>query len=517
MRKSLREVMIPSAEELETREAIGKTRRTKIVVTLGPSCRPAEIIRQLVAMRVDVFRINASHGSHEEHARQIGIVRRLGSELGFFPGILLDLQGPKIRMGRFEGGSVLLRTGSRFTIRTNSGIGNSMSAFTSYADLAADIGPGDRILLADGNVELRALKIEESSVVCRVTSGGLVRDHQGINLPGVKISTPSLTAKDLIDLEFGLANHVDLVALSFVREASDVQHLRNILSERGKVLPIIAKIEKPEACERLDSIVEAADGVMVARGDLGVEVSLPKVPALQKAIIECARLNGKFVITATQMLESMRESPTPTRAEVSDVANAIYDGTDALMLSAETATGKYPVEASRMMVNIALEVEDSLGSGRGGLSSAQVFQNHAHIIADACCRAAEAVAVKAIVVFTVTGAMARLVAAHRPCVPIYAFTTTEAVARSLAVVYGVRPFQTRQTASPHAILKATDEVLIRQAGLKPADSVVVVAGEPMGSPGSTNLIRLHRVGETFPFKPAIIPSSLRESSSEHQS
>jgi pyruvate kinase len=502
--------MILSTRELQAREVLDRTRRTKIVVTLGPACRGFEVIQQLAAMHVDVFRINASHGSHKEHASQIGIVRQFSADLGIFPAILLDLQGPKIRLGRFEGGSVLLRSGSRFTIRTQRGIGNSASAFTSYADFAADVEPDDRIVLADGSVELRALKIEESSVVCVVTSGGLIRDHQGINLPGAKISSPSLTTKDLVDLEFGLANHVDLVALSFVRKASDIEHLRNMLGERRRALPIIAKIEKPEACENLGSIVEAADGVMVARGDLGVEVSLPKVPALQKAIIERARLNGKFVVTATQMLESMRENPAPTRAEVSDVANAIYDGTDALMLSAETATGKYPLEATRMMVNIALEVEASLRPRHFRHLPAQDYPDHAHIIAEACCRASASPAVKAIVVFTATGATACLVARHRPFVPIYAFTTDDAVARSLAIVYGVRPFLATQTASSHAMMKASDSVLIREGHLKPGDSVVVVEGEPMGSPGSTNTIRLHGIGEKFHVTPPIVHPPIRE-------
>jgi pyruvate kinase len=435
-------------------------RSTKIVVTLGPACRRVEIARELVATPVDVFRINASHGSHEEHETHIRMIRQLSAELGVSPAILLDLQGPKIRLGRFDGGVALLRAGSRFTITTNQVNGTSEGSSTSCESLAVDISPDDRIVLGDGSVELRAVKTEGPSVVCMVTSGGLVHDHQGINLPGAKIRGPSLTAKDLKDLEFGLGNHVDLVALSFVRTASDVVHLRRLLAARGEVLPIVAKIEKAEACDNLESIIDVADGVMVARGDLGVDVSLPKVPALQKAIIERARLKGKFVVTATQMLESMTGSATPTRAEVSDVANAIYDGTDALMLSAETASGRYPAEAARMMVNIALEVEASIRRRPFPILPAVDSPDHAHIVADAACRAAQAAAVKAIVVFTTTGATAHLIARHRPSVPVFAFAPSEAVARSLAIVYGVWPIQATQVHSTRAMMELSDDVLI---------------------------------------------------------
>jgi pyruvate kinase len=458
-------------------------RNTKIIATLGPSSRSQEIMKKLLSVPVDVFRINASHGTHLEHEAQIVSLRQLGGDLDIHPCILLDLQGPKIRLGRFQGGGAVLKSGSRFVITAKQVIGSVECASASYPNLSVDVTPGDRLVLADGAVELRALATEDSSIICVVTSGGVVRDHQGINLPQVKLTAPSLTPKDLTDLEFGLKNHVDLVGLSFVRGPSDILHLRQILAAKCSSMPIISKIERLEACENLDAIIEASDGVMVARGDLGVEVSLQKVPALQKTIIERSRRLGRFVVTATQMLESMTSNPTPTRAEVSDVANAIFDRTDALMLSAETATGEYPVEAARMMASIASEVEGFDGRIPALSLPKQSSPNHAHIIADACCRAAQAPEIRGIVVFTTTGATARLVAQCRPAVPTFAFVPTEAVLRSLAVVYGVRAFRSINAESAYAMTEASDRVLVREGCVKPNDSVIVLTGEPNRNSG----------------------------------
>jgi pyruvate kinase len=489
-------------------------RKTKIIATLGPACTP-EILKELLSVPVAVFRINASHGSHASHQMQIAMVRRLSEEIHCCPGILFDLQGPKIRLGRFKGGTATMSSGSTFTITTDPVIGDAFRASTDYSNLAADVNAGNRLVLADGAVELRALRIDSTSVVCVVTSGGVVRDHQGINLPNVKLSTPSLTEKDLCDVEFAVEHKVDFVALSFVRSASDVVDLRRILAEKALRVPIIAKIERPEACEDLDAIIQAADGVMVARGDLGVEMSLARVPALQKKILERSRRLGKFAVVATQMLESMTSNRAPTRAEVSDVATGVYDGADALMLSAETATGAYPVDSARMMASIALETEGADAHLPIGSLPHQESSNHAHIAADACCRAAQAPQIEAIVVFTTTGATARLIARCRPSVPIFAIAPTDDVVRSLSIVYGVRAFRGVDGDSTRAMIEATDEILMRSGFLALGSSVVVSAGEPIGKPGSTNQIRLHRVG-LAPGEDGGPLSSI-EISSEHQS
>lgn len=490
-------------------------RRTKIIATLGPACRSPEVVRQLLAVPVDVFRINASHGSHAGHRAQIDTVRRLSGELGCHPGILFDLQGPKIRLGSFEGGTAALGSGSTFTITTAPAVGDAFRASTDYSNLPADLAVGDRLLLADGAVELRVLETSPISVLCRVISGGTIRDHQGINLPNVKLSTPSLTDKDFCDVEFAVEHKVDFVALSFVRSASDVIHLRQKLAEKARLVPIIAKIERPEACENLDAIIQAADGVMVARGDLGVEMSLARVPALQKKILEQTKRLGKFAVIATQMLESMTSNRAPTRAEVSDVANAVYDGADGLMLSAETATGSYPVESARMMASIALETEGSEAHLPVWSLPSQNPSDDAQVVADACCRAAQAQQIKAIVVFTTTGASARLIAVCRPSVPIFAFAPTEDVVRSLSIVYGVKAFRGVERESTRAMIEATDEILVRSGFLALGNCVVVSVGEPFGRPGSTNQIRVHHVG--------LVPgedsgsSSFAGTSSEHPS
>jgi pyruvate kinase len=315
------------------------------------------MVSSLLEAGVDVFRINASHGDYNTHAATLRCVRETAAETARTPGILLDLQGPKIRLGIFENGQATLATGRRFTITVDAVMGTADIASTTYQALAKDVKPGNRVLLADGSVELRALESNGTHVTFEVVSGGVIKDRQGINLPGVRVSIPSMTEKDCADLEFGLSQNVDMVALSFVRTAADVAGVRHRMRRHPAQIPIIAKIEKPEAVENLESILAEADGVMVARGDLGVELALARVPGVQKTIIESARFQGKFVITATQMLESMIVNSSPTRAEVNDVANAIFDGTDALMLSAETASGAHPTEAVQMMDAIAREAE----------------------------------------------------------------------------------------------------------------------------------------------------------------
>lgn len=469
-------------------------RTTKIVATLGPSTDSLEMIRKLFEAGVNVFRLNASHGTQQEHLARIRKVRALSAELDIHAGILLDLQGPKIRLGQFSGGGCTLPTGGIFTITTEPVLGNCERASTSYKDFARDLKPGDRVLIADGSVELRVLDTDGTEARCEVITGGAISDRKGINLPGANVSTPSLTEKDLSDLHFGLEAGVDMVALSFVRNPDDVRSLRSVLQRTGSSIPIIAKIEKPEAWQQIDAIIESANGVMVARGDLGVEIALEKVPAIQKSIIRRARAAGRFVITATQMLESMIENASPTRAEVSDVANAIYDGTDAVMLSAETSAGKFPVEAVRMMAKIAEEAEQSIH--RQGFKEPPPIPNptHAQIVADAAYRAARSAGVAAIAVFTSTGFSARLIARYRPPVPIYAFTSKHGVARRLSIIYGVQAVLITEGATTDEMLFQVDYTLTVRNWVKEKDSIVFVAGQPIGTAGTTNLMKLHRIG-----------------------
>ncbi len=470
-------------------------RNTKIVATLGPASEDPEMIRKLMEAGVDVFRLNASHGSQPEHERKILAVRQLAEKAGKPVGILLDLQGPKIRLGEFEGGGCVLRPGDLFTITTEEIAGNAQRASVNYGKFAEDVKPGDRILIADGSVELSVVDTDGTAARSLVVTGGFVGDRKGVNLPGVQVSTPSLTKKDMSDLRFGLRLGVDMVALSFVRKRDDVLRLRLFLEEQEAHLPIIAKIEKPEGWDNFDQILEESDGVMVARGDLGVELALEKVPSIQKSIIERCRRVGKFVITATQMLESMVSNPVPTRAEVSDVANAIQDGTDAVMLSAETSTGRYPVEAVKMMARIAVEADNAYQAAGFRQLTVTPNPNPSEIVADAAYRAASIAKPEAIVAFTASGYTARLVARYRPPVPIYTFTPSESVVRQLSAVYGVRPVWVESTRSSDELLIELDQLLQTKAGLKLNDKVIILAGLPMAKMGPTNVMKMHRVGE----------------------
>lgn len=466
---------------------------TKIVVTLGPATDPPGILERILAEGADVFRLNASHGDHASHTARIQAARTAAANAGRHVGILLDLQGPKIRLGKFEGGVCTLETGNFFTITTEEVMGNSERASTGYPHFAHEVETGARILLADGAVELAAVESDGTNVRTVVVSGGEIGDNKGINLPGVKLSLPSLTEKDLTDLHFGLNAGIDMIALSFVRTAEDVQELRERLGRLP--IPIVAKIEKPEGWENIEPILDVADGVMVARGDLGVETALEKVPRIQKLIIRRARRKGRFVITATQMLESMIEHSTPTRAEVSDVANAIYDGTDAVMLSAETSKGKYPVEAVRIMARIAAEAEESLRNKGYQDPPHSPSPTSAEILADAAYHAAKESGAAAIVVFTSTGSSARLVSRYRPPVPIFAITPHDTAARQLSVSYGVIPLPAPDVSSTDEMLAQTDRVMVERGFLKSGQLVVFLAGQPVGRAGTTNLMKLHRLGQ----------------------
>jgi pyruvate kinase len=469
---------------------------TKVVVTLGPASDSPETVEALIRAGARIFRLNASHGPREHHRRRIATIREAERATGRAVGILLDLQGPKIRLGRFAGGRCVLKAGALFTITTEELLGDENCASTTYTEFARDVRPGDRVLLNDGAVTLRARSCEGPSVCFDVISGGPIGNQKGINLPGVKVSAPSLTEKDRDDLEAGLEAGVDLVAISFVRSSADVLAVRERMGSRR--VPIIAKIEKPEAVHVIDSILSVANGIMVARGDLGVEMSLEMVPPIQKRLIRRARRRNRFVITATQMLESMIENANPTRAEVSDVANAIYDGTDAVMLSAETSVGKYPVGAVEYMVRIAEETERSIRQ-RGFVSvPSWAESSDSEIVADAAFKAARAAEVRAIVVFTASGYSARLISRYRPPVQIIAMTTSMDTVWRLLVNYAVTPVLAPNTLTTDEMLSQMDTLLVERGFLRPGDKVIFVAGQPIGQVGSTNLMKLHRVAGSLP-------------------
>jgi pyruvate kinase len=471
-------------------------RRAKIICTIGPACGTEAAMRELLRLGMDIARLNFSHGTHEDHAQNIHRLRRAAQREGRTVCILQDLQGPKIRTGLLEQRKpVLLKTGSIVTITPQEAAGNATRISTTFPDLAREVTPGARILLSDGLIELRVRSVRRKDVLCDVINGGMLGEHKGINLPGVALSIPALTDKDRKDIEFGLNHGIDAVALSFVRTAADVTMAKQIIASHGSNLPVIAKLEKPQAIDHLEEILEVADGVMVARGDLGVEMAPEKVPVIQKHIIRQAAAWRRPVITATQMLESMVENPRPTRAEASDVANAIFDGTDAVMLSAETASGKYPRESVSIMSRIVVEAEcnhDGLGQLRRrrehrGLSVAET-------ICESIAHAAEDLPMGAIAIFTETGNTARMISKYRPKVPIYAFAHSDAVVRRMNLYWGVRPVHCRQAHSPQEMVTLAERDLVRRGLLKPKDVLGIVVGTRQAS-GSTNLMHLHVVTE----------------------
>ncbi|MDQ7799773.1 MAG: pyruvate kinase [Armatimonadota bacterium] len=469
-------------------------RRTKIVATIGPATGEPDRLRALVEAGVDVMRFNFSHGTREEHRRWIQLVRRFSAELGRPVAILQDLQGPKIRVGELrDHRPVVLEEGSEVVIGAHTEGGTAQRLSVTYPELVREVRAGDRILLADGELELAVTSVGPQEVRARVVRGGLLEEHKGINLPGVTLRAPALTDKDVEDLRFGLEAGVDFVALSFVRRAEDVVQARELMERLGRTVPLVAKLEKAEAVDHLEEIMQASDGVMVARGDLGVELAPERVPTLQKHIIRRANELGIPVITATQMLESMVDHPRPTRAEASDVANAILDGTDAVMLSAETAAGRYPLEAVRMMDRIAVEVE---------AASPQLYQaprQHdrrlgiAEAVAAAACRLSHDLRAKAIVVITRSGRTAQLVSKNRPAEPIVALTEDEAVARGLCLWWGVHPVVIEFREDTDAMLTHAEEELLRRGLVEPGDVLVVTGSAPIIARGRTNFVKVHRV------------------------
>ena len=479
-------------------EAAERMRRAKIICTIGPACDSEETIRDLMRLGMDVARLNFSHGTHSEHARQIQRLRRAARQLKRTICILQDLQGPKIRTGSLKGGKpVLLKSGSALTITPRKVLGTAELIATDFAGLASEVEPGARVLLSDGRIELRVRSIRGQDVECEVLNGGMIGEHQGINLPGTAVTIPVLTDKDKRDLGFGLKQGVDAVALSFVRSADDIRTAKSLMREYGKSVPIIAKLEKPQAIERLEEILEIANGVMIARGDLGVELPPERVPIIQKLVIQRAGVWRKPVITATQMLESMTESPRPTRAEASDVANAIFDGTDVVMLSGETASGRYPRETVAMMARIILEAEASIAQLPPAPRRRR--EEHRYSVAETICEsiahAAEDLPMRAIAVFTESGNTARMVSKHRPKVCIYAFSRKPEVCNRMNALWGVHPVHKKEWESAEAMVRTAEKELLPRGLLQAGDVLGLVAGTRLTS-GATNFMRLHTVGES---------------------
>ncbi|MEV6562489.1 MULTISPECIES: pyruvate kinase [Nocardia] len=467
-------------------------RRTKIVCTLGPATASEDRIRELVESGMDVARLNFSHGEHADHAENYKKVRAASDHLGRAVGILADLQGPKIRLGRFIEGKTVWATGEEVRITVDEVDGTHDRVSTTYKELAQDAKAGDRLLVDDGKVGLTVIRVDGNDVVCRVTEGGPVSNNKGVSLPGMDVSVPALSEKDIEDLEFALNLGVDFIALSFVRSPSDIELVHDIMDKVNRRVPVIAKLEKPEAIDNLEAIVLAFDAVMVARGDLGVELPLEQVPIVQKRAIQMARENAKPVIVATQMLESMIENSRPTRAEASDVANAVLDGADAVMLSGETSVGAWPIETVRTMARIVHAVETE--STRVPPLT-HVPRTKRGVISYAARDIGERLNAKALVAFTQSGdTVRRLARLHTP-LPLLAFTPLPEVRSQLALTWGTETFIVPMVDTTDAMIHQVDVALLSMERYQKGDLVVIVAGSPPGTVGSTNLIHVHRIGE----------------------
>jgi pyruvate kinase len=467
------------------------SKRTKIIATIGPASSSPALISQLIRAGMDVARLNFSHGTWKDHTQRINLIRREASKASKHIAIMQDLQGPKLRVGDVKNDAITLKRGDRITITSRRIIGTNDLLSVTYPRLTKDVKVDDRLLLDDGKLELRVSRKDAHCLTCRVIHGGVLKSHKGVNLPGTHLSLPSLSRKDKADLRFGVKHGVDYIALSFVRSANDIVRTRKFLQSLGANIPIIAKIEKPEAILNLAEIIEAANGIMVARGDLGVEMSPEKVPLLQKKIIEACHWAEKPVITATQMLESMIENPQPTRAETSDVANAILDGTDCVMLSGETAMGKYPAHAVSTMARIALQVESSVNPWPPDTDVSGPDESVAH----AACRAAEEQQAQAIVTFSQSGSTALLVSKHRPRMSIIAPTPFANIARRMSLYWGVKPVILRPKKTTDDMIASVEQIMVSKKLAKEHDLIVISAGVPIGVAGSTNMMKIHRVGE----------------------
>ena len=467
-------------------------RRAKIVCTLGPASSAPERLAELVAAGMDVARLNMSHGDYTDHEQNLHNVRAAAEEAGRPVGVLADLQGPKIRLGRFAAGREVLAEGATFTITIDDVEGDASRCSTTYKGLPGDVRPGDVILIDDGRLVLEATAVTESDVVTKVVVGGPVSNNKGINLPGVAVSVPAMSAKDTEDLRWALRNGIDMVALSFVRSAKDIELVHAVMDEEGRRVPVIAKMEKPQAVENLDEIIDAFDGFMVARGDLGVELPLEEVPLVQKRIVTAARRWAKPVIVATQMLESMISAPRPTRAEASDVANAILDGADAVMLSGETSVGEYPVVTVQTMARIIINTEEH------GLDRVQdiIWDPHttSGVITKAAAEVGERIDAKFLVAFTSTGDSACRLSRLRSPIPVLAFTPQPATRARLTLSWGVESFLVPMVNHTDEMIRQVDKALIESGRLAEGERVVIVAGSPPGVAGHTNMVRVRRIG-----------------------
>jgi pyruvate kinase len=467
-------------------------RRAKIVATLGPATSSYDSIRAIIEAGVDVARMNLSHGSYEVHEEIYKTVRKASADLGKSLGIFVDLQGPKIRLTKFKNGPVTLVEGAKFSITTDDIEGDSNICGTTFKGLPADVKVGDALLIDDGKVRLRATEVTATTVTTTVEIPGQLSNNKGINLPGVAVNVPALSEKDEQDLRWAIKLGVDMVALSFVRNASDIKRVHDIMREEGRMLPVIAKIEKPQAVENLEEIIDAFDAIMVARGDLGVELPLEQVPIVQKRAVELARRWAKPVIVATQMLESMISSSIPTRAETSDVANAVLDGADALMLSGETSVGSFPVETVSTMARIIHSTEEN-GLGRiPDLGTRPHTQGGA--VSFAAMEIAELLGSKFVCVFTESGDSLRRISRLRSSVPVLSFTPNEQTARELSLVWGARTYLVPKVTHTDAMFDQVDKSVLDEGLCREGDEVVVVAGTPPGVSGSTNTLRVHKVG-----------------------
>lgn len=471
-------------------------KKTKIICTVGPACEDREVLKNMMLAGMNAARLNFSHGTHEEQKRKIDLVKGLREELGLPIAIILDTKGPEIRTGQFSEKEVELFEGQKFILTMDDVMGTNKICSVSYKGLIEDVKPGDQILIDDGLLGMTVDEIKGGNIICTVDNGGMIKDYKSINVPGVTVKLPAITDKDKEDIDFGIREKVDYIAASFVRKGADVEEMRTFLKEHGaEQIKIISKIENKEGVDNILDIVAASDIIMVARGDLGVEIPAEQVPVTQKRIIKLCNLEGKPVITATQMMDSMIRNPRPTRAEVADVANAIYDGTDVIMLSGETAAGKYPVEAVQKMVDIARATEASLNYDNILKEKHRVKDaNITNAIGYATCTSAQGLKATAILTPTATGHTAQVVSKFRPRAPILAFTTTEQVARHLSLVWGVTPIVTEPADTEKGVFHDAIRRSVKKGYITDGDVIVITAGAPVGVGGMTNMLRIHIVG-----------------------
>ncbi|MDD2402226.1 MAG: pyruvate kinase [Clostridia bacterium] len=471
-------------------------RRTKIICTIGPASKDINVIKELLLNGMNVARLNFSHGTFEEHGKRISDIRQASKETGVPVAIMLDTKGPEIRMGYIENGKTELKEGEQIIFTTQEILGTKERVYINYKGLPKDVKQGDTILVDDGLISLQVQKVEGTEIYCGIENGGEISDRKKLNLPEVRLNIPGLTEKDIEDIKFGVKQEVDFIAASFVRSANDVIEIRRVLEGLGADIDIISKIENRQGVKNIDEIIKASDGIMVARGDLGVEIPAEEVPLVQKSLIEKCNVYGKPVITATQMLDSMIRNPRPTRAEASDIANAIFDGTGAIMLSGETASGKYPIEAVKTMARIAVRIEQSLDWEKLMNERANsVDRTTTEAIGHATCQVAHNLKASAIITATQSGSTAKKVSKYRPGIPIIAVTPEEKVLRKLLLVWGVYPLRSEAFGSAGTLIERSIQTVLQNGYIKNGDLVVITAGVPVGIPGTTNLIQVETVSE----------------------